>query len=209
MGTAAQQNTSHGRATKGTAVVTGASSGLGAVFADRLASRGYDLILVARRADRLRALETRLSSQYSISAKAAVADLAAKADLDSLIEKIRNDSSITMLVNDAGTASMKPLTSIGDAELHPVFPPPICLPAPPTQANRIVANLPSCQHQEGERSRAPLTSEESPPHKPCGAAHVPSSVPMREPIRSKWYKMESAVNFSRSSPSWTRLNVIA
>jgi short-subunit dehydrogenase len=112
MGTAAQQNTSHGRATKGTAVVTGASSGLGAVFADRLASRGYDLILVARRADRLRALETRLSSQYSISAKAAVADLAAKADLDSLIEKIRNDSSITMLVNDAGTASMKPLTSI-------------------------------------------------------------------------------------------------
>ena len=121
MGTAAQPNTSNGRSTKGTAVVTGASSGLGAVFADRLASRGYDLILVARRADRLNALETRLSSQYSISAKAAVADLATKADLDSLVEKLRDDKSITMLVNDAGAASMKPLVSIGDAELHPMI----------------------------------------------------------------------------------------
>ena len=121
MGTAAQPNTSNGRSTKGTAVVTGASSGLGAVFADRLASRGYDLILVARRADRLNALQTRLSSQYSISAKAAVADLATKADLDSLVEKLRDDKSITMLVNDAGAASMKPLVSIGDAELHPMI----------------------------------------------------------------------------------------
>lgn len=121
MGTAAQPNTSNGRSTKGTAVVTGASSGLGAVFADRLASRGYDLILVARRADRLDALQTRLSSQYSISAKAAVADLATKADLDSLVEKLRDDKSITMLVNDAGAASMKPLVSIGDAELHPMI----------------------------------------------------------------------------------------
>ena len=121
MGTAAQPNTSNGRSTKGTAVVTGASSGLGAVFADRLASRGYDLILVARRADRLDALQTRLSSQYSISVKAAVADLATKADLDSLVEKLRDDKSITMLVNDAGAASMKPLVSIGDAELHPMI----------------------------------------------------------------------------------------
>jgi len=121
MGTAVQQNTSSVRATKGTAVVTGASSGLGAVFADRLASRGYDLILVARRADRLNALGTRLSSQYGISAKAIVADLSAKADLDSLVERIRSDSSVTMLVNDAGAASMKPLDSIGDAELHPMI----------------------------------------------------------------------------------------
>lgn len=117
MGTAAQQTTANGRATKGTAVITGASSGLGAVFADRLASRGYDLILVARRADRLSALETRLSSQCGISAEAVVADLTVKADVDSLVERIRNDNSITILVNDAGAASMKPIFSISDAEL--------------------------------------------------------------------------------------------
>jgi len=116
MGTREQQTTSHGRATKGTAVVTGASSGLGAVFADRLASRGYDLILVARREDRLLALEQRLISQYGVSAKAAVTDLTARADQDSLIKRIGSDTSITMLVNDAGAAAMKPITSIGDAE---------------------------------------------------------------------------------------------
>jgi short-subunit dehydrogenase len=116
MGTREQQTTSHGRATKGTAVVTGASSGLGAVFADRLASRGYDLILVARREDRLIALEQRLISQYGVSAKAAVTDLTVRADQDSLINRIGSDTSITMLVNDAGAAAMKPVTSIGDAE---------------------------------------------------------------------------------------------
>ena len=111
-----QQNTSDGKSTKGTAVVTGASSGLGAVFADRLASRGYDLILVARRADRLIALEKRLISQYGISASAAVTDLTSRADQDSLIKRIRNDTSITMLVNDAGAAAMKPIASISDVE---------------------------------------------------------------------------------------------
>jgi len=116
MGTREQQTTSHGRATKGTAVVTGASSGLGAVFADLLASRGYDLILVARREDRLIALEQRLISQYGVSAKAAVTDLTVRADQDSLINRIGSDTSITMLVNDAGAAAMKPVTSIGDAE---------------------------------------------------------------------------------------------
>ena len=118
MGTIDQQNISNGGETKGTAVVTGASSGLGAIFADRLASRGHDLILVARREDRLIALEKRLNSQYGISAKAVVADLTANAVVDLLIRKITDDNSITMLVNDAGAASMKPIASIDDAELH-------------------------------------------------------------------------------------------
>ena len=90
----------------GTAVVTGASSGLGVVFAERLAQRGYDLVLVARRADRLETLATKLRETYGVQVANLVADLGDMAGLEKAADAIKNDASITMLVNNAGTTTM-------------------------------------------------------------------------------------------------------
>jgi uncharacterized protein len=66
---------------KGTAVITGASSGIGAIYADQLASRGYDLILVARNRERLSAVAKRVSEDTGRSVEIIVADLGDRANL--------------------------------------------------------------------------------------------------------------------------------
>ena len=93
----------------GTALITGASSGIGAVYADRLARRGYDLILVARNKERLQALASRLSSETGSAVETLVADLNDKADLARVEKVLRTDSSITVLVNNAGVGAAAPL----------------------------------------------------------------------------------------------------
>jgi uncharacterized protein len=94
---------------KGTALITGASTGIGAIYADRLAKRGYDLILVARNEARLMSLSSRLASETGRSVKALRADLNNKAELATVESTLREDPSITMLVNNAGAASVAPL----------------------------------------------------------------------------------------------------
>jgi short-subunit dehydrogenase len=94
---------------KGTALVTGASRGIGAVYADRVAKRGYDLILVARSETPLKALTARLAGASGRHITPIVADLNNKIDLAKVETKLREDLSITMLVNNAGTASVAPL----------------------------------------------------------------------------------------------------
>lgn len=94
---------------KGTALITGASSGIGAVYADRLAKRGYDLILVARNKDRLDALAQKLKAASGRSIEVVVADLGVVEGVRKIEKILRNDSSITMLVNNAGVGATAPL----------------------------------------------------------------------------------------------------
>lgn len=93
---------------KGTALITGASSGIGAIYADRLAKRGYNLILVARNRERLDALAKRISDDTGRSVEVVTADLGQKADLAAVEATLRTDASITLLVNNAGVGAPMP-----------------------------------------------------------------------------------------------------
>ncbi len=95
--------------TPGTALITGASSGIGALYADRLARRGHDLILVARNRERLNALARDITSRTGRSVEVFVADLGDAASLATVEAKLRQDASITLLVNNAGIGTHTPL----------------------------------------------------------------------------------------------------
>lgn len=88
----------------GTALITGASSGIGAVYADRLARRGHDLILVARDRVRLEAVAQRLREQTGVRVETVIADLGQRADLAAVETQLRGDERIGILVNNAGVA---------------------------------------------------------------------------------------------------------
>ncbi len=94
---------------KGTALITGASAGIGAIYADRLARRGYDLVLVARSKDKLAALAGRLTAETGRSVDTTVADLGDGAGVAVVEARLRDDPSITVLVNNAGVGAVAPL----------------------------------------------------------------------------------------------------
>jgi uncharacterized protein len=87
---------------RGWALVTGASSGIGAAFARELAARGYNLILVARRADRLNALVEELRARFGIEAETLPADLTREEDLRRVVDAVSNRSDLDLLINNAG-----------------------------------------------------------------------------------------------------------
>jgi short-subunit dehydrogenase len=93
----------------GTALITGASSGIGATYADRLASRGYNLLLVARDQARLDELAGTLAQKYGVTAQTLRADLTQRADIRLVEQRFRDDAAITLFVNNAGIGPQGPL----------------------------------------------------------------------------------------------------
>lgn len=94
---------------QGTALITGASTGIGALYAERLAQRGYDLVLVARDRERLNALARDISTRTGRAVEVFPADLNDAAALARVEAKLRQDASITLLVNNAGIGTHTPL----------------------------------------------------------------------------------------------------
>jgi uncharacterized protein len=94
------------------ALVTGASSGIGAAFAEQLAREGHDLILVARRLERLEALANRLAAEAGVTAEPLAADLT---DIDALAQveaRVAADERVALVVNNAGFGGYRPFVEI-------------------------------------------------------------------------------------------------
>ncbi len=87
-----------------TVLITGASSGIGAAYAERFARRGHDLVLVARDRERMEAAAARLRSQTGVAIDVLPADLTAPAELAVVEARLRDDRRIGVLVNNAGAA---------------------------------------------------------------------------------------------------------
>lgn len=96
---------------KGTAVITGASTGIGAVYASRLARMGYDLIIIARNHNRLNQMASHITADTARSVEVLAADLGDAQQLAAVEKKLRSDASITLLVNNAGVGTHTPLLS--------------------------------------------------------------------------------------------------
>jgi len=99
-------------------LITGASAGIGAVYADRFARRGHDLVLVARDVARMEALAARLRAETGVAIDLLPADLTDAADLARVETRLRDDERIGVLVNNAGMAAQGGFLDQGTDELQ-------------------------------------------------------------------------------------------
>ena len=102
--------------TKPIAVVTGASSGIGAVYADRLAARGYALVLVARRIERLRSMADTLSRTHGVQVSSIEADLTEETGLARVEHLLGSEERIALLINNAGNGKLSSTVDMSDAD---------------------------------------------------------------------------------------------
>lgn len=90
---------------RGLAVVTGATAGIGREFGEQLAARGYDLLLVARDRQRLEGVRDAITSRYGVAAEDFPADLSVETDTIRLAGRLTNSPTLSLLVNNAGFGS--------------------------------------------------------------------------------------------------------
>jgi short-subunit dehydrogenase len=125
-----------------TALITGASSGLGAEFARQLAARGFNLIITARRTERLQQLEAELLSRYPIKVRIQPADLSHQADIEALSSTITSLTYLDLLVNNAGFGTVgrfsqvAPEKELAMANVHMVAPVMLTRAALPSMLSR-------------------------------------------------------------------------
>jgi len=97
--------------TRNTVLITGASTGIGATYADRFARRGQDLVLVARDTARLDALAARLREATHVRVDVLPADLTQADDLAAVEARLREDTAIEILINNAGATLSGPFVT--------------------------------------------------------------------------------------------------
>ena len=90
--------------TQSSVLITGASSGIGATYAERFARRGHDLVLVARDNARLQTLAAHLRQEHGVAVDVVQADLTCTRDLEAVEARLREDATIGILINNAGVA---------------------------------------------------------------------------------------------------------
>lgn len=94
------------------ALITGASAGIGAAFAERLAREGYDVVLVARRRDRLEELARRLRQDYGTTAQVLAADLTRPDELRAVEQYVATEPALDLLINNAGFPGYRPFVQL-------------------------------------------------------------------------------------------------
>jgi hypothetical protein len=99
------------------ALVTGASSGIGAAYAQRFAKDGFDLIVVARRTERLKELSDRLQKQYGVDVEVLTADLTVSKDIARVTSRIEGSPGLERLVNNAGFGGFRPFKDLNYAQI--------------------------------------------------------------------------------------------
>jgi uncharacterized protein len=116
------------------AVVTGASAGIGKEFSERLAKRGYDLVLVARDGNRLEALRLELEQRHGVTAEPFPADLTIETDVSLLAERLTRATNLALLVNNAGFGTRGPLADASPAQQEAMLQLHVMAPMRLTQA---------------------------------------------------------------------------